>query len=164
MKTSTKVLGTAAVLALTALQAPGGAMATDKGTGGPARGELVGSVPSDPTVHGTAPGGLPWVTHKSSSAKLFPDGRLSVKVKRLLFTDGPFVGTPGPVSSVSASVYCGADATPAVASTGTVPLSADGDARIDAVVTLPEPCADPVVLVHPFNATAFYIALVDLES
>jgi hypothetical protein len=164
MKTSTKVLGTAAVLALTALQAPGGAMATDKGTGGPARGELVGSVPSDPTVHGTAPGGLPWVTHKSSSAKLFPDGRLSVKVKGLLFTDGPFVGTPGPVSSVSASVYCGADATPAVASTGTVPLSrrrrrADRRGR-----HAPEPCADPVVLVHPFNATAFYIALVDLES
>jgi hypothetical protein len=159
MRTSTKLAGTAAALVLATVAAPGSALATtDQGTGGPVRAALVGSVPSDPTVHGAAPGGLPWETHKSSSVKLFGDGRLVVKVKGLVFTDGPFVGTAGPVSSVSASVYCGADGTPAVATTGTVPLSAEGDARIDAVLTVPEPCLNPVVLVHPFNATGFYIA------
>jgi len=158
MKNLTMALGAAAVLALTTLTAPAGAVATDRGTGGPARAELVGSLPSDPTVHGAAPGGLPWTAHRSSSVKLFADGRLSVKVKGLVFTDGPFVGTAGPVTSVSASVYCGADDTAAVASTGTVPLSATGDARINTVVAMPEPCDNPVVLVHPFNATAFYIA------
>jgi hypothetical protein len=39
-----------------------------------------------------------------------------------------------------------------------VPLSMEGDARIDAVLAVPESCPDPVVLVHPFNATGFYIA------
>jgi hypothetical protein len=149
----------AAGLVLTALTAPASAIGTtDPGTGGPVRADLVGSVPSDPLVHGTAPGLLPWKMHRSSSIKLFSDGRLGIKVKGLVFTAGPFVGTAGPVAGISASVFCGDSASAAVATTAVAPLSVEGDGRIDAVVAVPESCPDPVVLVHPNSATSFYIA------
>jgi hypothetical protein len=117
---------------------------------------VVGSVPSDPVVHGVAPGNLPW-TVRSGSVRLSGEGRLTVKLKGLVFTDGPFTGTAGPVTAVSASLYCG-DSTTAADTTETVPLSARGNARIDEVLDAPDRCVAPTVLVHPFNATSFYIA------
>jgi hypothetical protein len=70
------------------------------------------------------------------------------------------MGTARPVTTVSASLFCGADtsATPAV-TTGQVPISPEGDAKIHQRVTLPATCLAPIVLVHPNGATARYISL-----
>jgi hypothetical protein len=43
--------------------------------------------------------------------------------------------------------------------TGQVPISADGDARIRQHVTLPATCLAPIVLVHPNGGTTRYISV-----
>jgi hypothetical protein len=117
---------------------------------------LAPSVPSDPVLHGVSPGGLPWVLD-SGQARLRHDGRLSVRVRGLVLPGPPGNGTPGPITTVNASLYCGDDTT-AAATTATVPLSSAGDARISQRVTLPAKCLAPVVLVHPNGNAAAYIA------
>jgi len=156
---STKKIAAVVLVAGVAL-VPG----TAEATWGPAKhygpvfdSAVVGSLPTDPVIHGVAAGNAPWKV-RSGSARLKGDGRLTVKLKGLVLTDGPFAGTAGPVTSVSASLYCGADSSGPVDTTATVPLSARGDARIDEVLDVPDRCLAPTVLVHPFNATAFYIA------
>jgi hypothetical protein len=69
------------------------------------------------------------------------------------------------VKTISASLFCGADAntTPA-ATTGQVPLSTDGDARIRQQVTLPATCLAPIVLVHPNGAMTRYISVTGWRS
>jgi len=118
---------------------------------------LAPSVPTDPVLHGVAPGGLPWVL-SSGQTRLRHNGRLTVRVRGLVLPGPPGNGTPGPVTTINASLYCGSDATAAVATTASVPLSTAGDARIDQRVTLPAKCLAPVVLVHPNGGAAAYIA------
>jgi hypothetical protein len=114
---------------------------------------LAPTVLSDPTIHGVARGGVPWQLD-SGRARLRAGGRLTVGVRGLVI---PGNGTPGPVTTISASLYCGAD-TIAAATTAPVPISRDGDARIDQVVGLPAKCLGPVVLVNPNGNAAAYIA------
>ena len=118
------------------------------------RSTLAPTVLSDPTIHGVARGNVPWMLDRGS-ARLRHDGRLTVGVRGLVI---PGNGTPGPVTSITASLYCGADSTPAVATTGSVPLSSQGDAAIDEHVTLPAKCLAPIILVHPNGNAAAYIA------
>ena len=108
--------------------------------------DLVGIETPGQVVRGITGGGLPWVVDHGSKAKVSADGRLKVDVKALVFAPGtPLAGTPGPITSVVGSVVC---ADGAVASADAVPLSSEGDARIDAWVTLPAGCEDPIVLVR----------------
>lgn len=117
------------------------------------RSTLAPAVLSDPTIHGVVRGGVPWQLDRGQ-VRLRHDGRLSVGIRGLLVLG---TGTTGPVHSVSASLFCGADTTPA-ATTSAVPLSSGGDARIDARITLPAKCLAPTVLVHPNGNAAAYIA------
>jgi hypothetical protein len=56
------------------------------------------------------------------------DGKLDLRVNGLVI---PGLGTPGPVTTISASLYCGADSnTTAADTTQQVPSSRKGDARI----------------------------------
>jgi hypothetical protein len=112
------------------------------------------SVPTDPTIHGVKPGALPWVL-REGEARLRRDGRLDVRLRGLII---PTMGNAGPVTTVSASLYCGADATKAVAATRAVPLSRSGRARIRARLTLPAKCLAPILLVDPNGSTTAYIA------
>ena len=119
--------------------------------------------PTDPTIHGVAPGGLPWALD-AGSVELRNNGRVTIKVKGLVLTSGQFAGTPGPVAAVVGALYCGADSDMnAAASTGAVPLSSDGDAVIRTTVALPSTCLAPIVMVHPViggsTATGAYIAI-----
>jgi hypothetical protein len=116
---------------------------------------LAPSVPTDPALLGAAAGGVPWVL-SSGEAKLHSDGRLTVRIRGLLIPSGQFAGTTGPVKTVSASLYCGANSAP-VGTSGTVPLSSDGDARITAALTLPAKCLIPALLIHPNGALGTYI-------
>jgi hypothetical protein len=111
------------------------------------------SVPADPMIHGVAAGGAPWV-QRSGSAELRRGGRLDVRVRGLVI---PGTGT-GPVTTVTASLYCGADSTGAVGTTPAAPLSKAGNARIRGRLALPAKCLAPIVLVHPNGIATLYIA------
>ncbi len=70
---------------------------------------------------------------------------------------GPLPGTTGPVKTVSASLYCGANSTH-LGTSETVPLSSEGDARITSTLRLPAKCQIPALLIHPNGALGLYIA------
>ena len=118
------------------------------------RAHLVGSIPSDPAIHGVTAGGVPW--DGGARASLDRRGRFELRVRGLVITG---TGNPGQVTTVSASLFCAPDSnlTPAF-TTGSAALSAHGNARIRAHVTVPERCLAPVLLVHPNGGTARYIA------
>jgi hypothetical protein len=120
---------------------------------------LAPSVPTDPAFHGVIPGSAPWVLKEG---RVTLDGhRLDLRVRGLVIPVAPGNGTPGPVNTISASLYCGADAdTMAAETTGQVPISRDGDARItDDSFNVPATCLSPVILVHPNGLTAAYITV-----
>lgn len=117
------------------------------------------SQPTDPTFHGVGPGAAPWVLNRGD-VQLKGD-RLELRVRGLVIPVAPGNGTPGPVTTVSASLYCGADSNTAAAdTTQQVPISRSGNARIrDRSFNVPSTCLAPVILVHPNGDNAHYIAL-----
>jgi hypothetical protein len=121
---------------------------------------LAPSQPTDPTFHGVAPGGLPWVLDRGS-VELKSKGRLELRVRGLVIPAPSGDGTPGPVATISASLYCGADSDTAAADTSdTVALDQQGNARIhDRSFNVPSTCLAPVVLVHPNGDLTHYIAV-----
>jgi hypothetical protein len=118
---------------------------------------LAPSMPGDPVFHGVSPGGAPWVLTRGD-VLLKRDGKFDLRVKGLVI---PAMGTPGPVTTISASLYCGPDSnTTAADTTGQVAISPKGDARIrDRSFSVPSTCLAPVILVHPNGVTNIYIAL-----
>ena len=118
---------------------------------------LAPSVPTDPAIHAVTPGAAPWVLGRGDVA-LRRDGRLRLRVRGLVIPSFPGDGTPGAVTTVSASLYCAPENSPAVDTTAPVPISRRGDARITERLTLPAKCLAPVVLVHPNANTTRYIA------
>jgi hypothetical protein len=131
-----------------------------KGHGGKLISEtLAPSVPTDPAFHGVAAGGAPWLL-KEGSVDL-SGHRLDLRVKGLVIPNPPGDGTPGPVTTISASLYCGSDMdTMAAATTGQVPINRRGDARIrDNSFDVPATCLAPVILVNPNGIASLYIAV-----
>jgi hypothetical protein len=137
----------------------------DNGRGGDRHGgdvvreALAPSMPNDPTFHGVAPGTAPWVLARGE-ARLKLRGRLEIVLRGLVIPNPPGDGTAGPVHTVSASLYCGSDGDKTAVDTSlTVPLSAQGNARIrDRSFNVPTTCLVPVLLVHPNGDTTKYIA------
>jgi hypothetical protein len=99
------------------------------------------------TIDGVPAAGAAWVVDRGSKASVNHHGRLDVRVRGLLLTGTgtPADGTTGPVKQVEASLACGNGDT---ATTGAVPLSAQGDARIRDQIKVPANCLAPVVLVR----------------
>jgi hypothetical protein len=120
---------------------------------------LAPSLPTDPAFHGVAAGGAPWVM-KRGDVEL-RRSRLELQVRGLVIPTAPGNGTPGPVNTISASLYCGADSDASPAdSTAQVPISRSGNARIkDRSFTVPDTCLAPVILVHPNGDLTHYIAV-----
>src|SRR5215208_6452516 len=144
----TKLTGkfTAAVVMLAAIAVYAAVASGHDGGGRGHGGQLVKqalapSLPTDPAFHGVAAGGVPWVLRRGD-VRLKLRGRLEVELRGLVIPDPPGDGTAGPVHTVSASLYCGADSTTAPAdTTPAVPLSASGDARIrDRSFDVPSTC------------------------
>jgi hypothetical protein len=117
---------------------------------------LAPSVPTDPALNGASAGGAPWVLGQGE-ARLGRDGRLRVRIRGLVIPTAPGNGTPGPVTTVSAALYCNA-ATTATGTTPSVPISRQGDAEIDGQISVPMKCLAPTILIHPNSAGAVYIA------
>jgi hypothetical protein len=102
-------------------------------------------------VRGVAPGGQPWVIERLTAiVKL--DGRISVEGRGLLLAGGNGIGTNGS-QEVLARLFCGTVAH----DSGTVPLDANGDFRIDDVLTPipPDPCTAPILLIVSGNGRWF---------
>jgi hypothetical protein len=121
---------------------------------------LAPSQTTDPAFHGVGPGGVPWVL-KRGSVEIKAKGRLELRVRGLVIPPPSGNNTAGGVTSISASLYCGADTDTAPADTSdTVPLSQSGNARIeDRTFNVPSTCLAPVVLVHPNGDMTHYIAV-----
>jgi hypothetical protein len=108
--------------------------------------DIKGSLTSDSTIAGIAPGGAAW-TVTSASVTISDAGKLKAKIKGLIL---PSTGTAGPVTGVQASLVCGGTI---AASTASFPLSAAGDATIKGTITLPSRCVAPIVLIQVSAAT-----------
>jgi hypothetical protein len=118
---------------------------------------LAPSVPTDPAIHGAAAGGVPWVL-RFGEARLRSSGRIDAVIRGLVIPPPTGTGTAGPVTMVSASLYCGNDTdTTPVGTTTPTPLSQSGNARIHGTFTLPAKCLAPVLLIHPNGNNAAYI-------
>ena len=120
---------------------------------------LAASMPGDPSFHGVAPGGLPWVL--DGGEVRIDDNGLDLRVEGLVIPKPAGDDTPGGVMTISASLYCGADSETAAAdTTRQVRISRAGDARIrDRGFDVPSTCLAPVVLVHPNGSAEAYIAV-----
>jgi hypothetical protein len=168
METRKRARAGAATVVIAAVSlAVAGAAAGDRGKRsdddhGHARHELLRtgvapSLPTDPALHGVPAAGAPWVIDEGS-IRLSGDGRLRIRVEGFVIPTAPQNGT-NPLSTLSASLFCGADSTPAAATTTAVPFSPAGDARIDQQLVLPAVCLAPIVLLHPSGNTARYIGV-----
>ena len=105
-------------------------------------------------IRGVPGGGLPWEID-AAKGELASDGRLEVEVDGLVLARRapvpPALQGTNPIASFKAIVSCltsesGAAATVNV-STGLVPATSSGDAKIEASVELPSPCFAPIVFV-----------------
>ena len=118
-----------------------------------------GSTPNV-TIRTVASGGAPWVVD-NGKVQLDPSGRLRVRVKGLLITEGALangnpvppnlVGTVATVTEVHAALTCGGPGNGVpftITSTEAVPLSPEGDFEIDAHISVPSVCAQPIVLIR----------------
>jgi hypothetical protein len=118
---------------------------------------LAPSVPTDHAIHGSAAGGVPWVL-RFGEARLRSSGRIDAVIRGLVIPPPAGTGTAGPVTMVSASLYCGNDTdTTPVGTTTPTALSTAGNARIHGTFTLPAKCLAPVLLIHPNGNNAAYI-------
>jgi len=111
-------------------------------------------------VRGVAPAGQIWVI-SAFKADVKVDGRIRVDGRGLLLGGGNTIGTNGN-ASVFATLIC--DATPPFTQFSTnitgVPLAADGDFRIDDVLTPAPPaeCGSPVLLIRVSPSGAWFAA------
>jgi hypothetical protein len=146
------VLVVAAVF-VAAAAADHGGKGEGEGHGKLIRQHLVGSILSDPPIHGVTRGGVPW--EGTGTASLDRHGRFKVRIRGLVI---PGVGTPGPVTSLKFSLFCAPDSSGPVFTTGSTPLSVRGNARLRQHVMVPQRCLAPAVLAHPNGNAAAYIA------
>jgi hypothetical protein len=114
-------------------------------------------------INGVNGGGLAWEI-AVGRGKLRADGELTIKVRGLVFAEGPNEGR-NTVAGFRGVVSCRTiDGTGAAAisnvSTDVFPASEAGDADIRAVLELPDPCIAPIIFVTSptgawFAATGF---------
>jgi hypothetical protein len=119
-------------------------------------------------VRGVNPAGQLWVIDKLD-ARVKTNGDIKVKGKGLILAGGNNAGR-ATGQSVFATLICEAAATFTERSTNLdgVPLSADGDFKIDDVLTPlpPADCASPMLLIRNADPTSlawFAVGIVDLD-
>lgn len=120
-----------------------------------------GGVDAPNVVRGINPGGRAWMLG-SLKAEIGTDGSIAAKGKALLFTSGDLIGTRGPVTTVGATLACGA-AGPTATLFNSRPAALDlaGNFVISGKLTqdgvndavMPATCDNPVLLIRNVNAT-----------
>ena len=113
------------------------------------------------TVLNVPPGGRPWVIRKLR-ASFYADGSVSVRGAGLLFSGGNFIGTPGPVKQVKATLFCGGFGYDSALGD----LDARGDFTIKGqmLATPPNPCVTPVLLIRSVGGAWFAAGIVGDED
>jgi hypothetical protein len=103
-------------------------------------------------IRGVNGGGLPWAIG-ASRGELYASGKLVVKVQGLVFSAGPNAGS-NTVPNFRAIVSClKSDGSVENVTTGLFPATlgpaaqGGGTAKIEANLTLPQPCIAPIVFV-----------------
>jgi len=103
-------------------------------------------------IRGINGGGLPW-TIASAQGELSTSGKLEIQVQGLVLAAGPNAGK-NPIASFRAIVSClKSDATPENVTTDPFPATTGaasaggGNAKIEANLTLPQPCIAPIIFV-----------------
>lgn len=114
------------------------------------------------TVRGVNPPGQIWVI-AGLSANVKVDGSIQVDGRGLLRGGGNNIGTAVP-NSVRATLLCENDAN-VQHSSDLVPLEANGDFRIDDVLTPapPDPCENPVLLIRNAGGNWFAAGIPKLD-
>jgi hypothetical protein len=155
-----KLSGTLPLVALVALipfgaTADGSLVRFDGGIGVDPVSGIVANAPALNVVRGVPPGAFPWVI-KRLRADVQIDGQIHVDGRGLLLAGGNVLGTNGG-QKVLALLFCGTpgangalgNATVQSTDPAGVPLDANGDFRIDDVLTSnpPAPCDSPVLLI-----------------
>ena len=135
-----------AVVVMLAIAALAGC--AEMGKKGPEVKGHLSACPATKTSIGDVPScGKVWkLTH--GEAELEKDGELEVEVYGLVLNDastGDANGTPDGVDGVAAGVVC---AGKVAAQTDVVPLSKDGNAKIDRKVSVPSDCVNPVIVLR----------------
>ncbi len=118
----------------------------DPGTGEPTR-NIVRGVPAALQ---------PWWV-KRGRARVRTNGTINARVEYLVFAGGDAIGTPGPISKVVLTLFCGDNQF----STDPVPLEAEGMIRVRHARLSPrppEPCENPALLVRIANPALPWIA------
>ena len=121
--------------------------------------QVFGNTPNI-TIRGVTAAGAPWFV-KKGTIKLDQNGRLIVRVKGLLIDAGALangdpvpanlIGTTGGVLTVHAALTCGGPGNGVpftITTTDAVGLDSKGDFEIDAEVSIPDVCAQPIVLIR----------------
>jgi hypothetical protein len=121
------------------------------------RAPIAGSLTTDPTIFGVAPGAAPWVIDRGN-ARVRTDGRIDVRVEGLIIPRGD---NTNPVPRLSASLACNGKV---VGTTDTVRFSRAGDARIHDDIKIPRRCIAPVVMLNPNGNAAVYIGITGIEE
>jgi hypothetical protein len=137
-------------------------------TGGPGGETVTVDTAVTNVVRGVIPGGQPWVI-ADLKVDVKVDGRIQVDGRGLLLAGGNNIGTPSiPAQMVRARLFCGA----AVHQSGLVTLEANGDFRIDDVLTPvapttgavpPSPCTTPVLLIVSAGGNWFAAGIPKLD-
>ncbi|MBL1130360.1 MAG: hypothetical protein D8M54_17910 [Chloroflexi bacterium] len=103
-------------------------------------------------IRGINGGGLPW-SLTSAKGELKTNGRLEINVQGLVLAAGPNAGS-NPIANFAAIVSClTGDGDVLNVATGTFPATTGpasqggGDAKIETVVSLPQPCIAPIIFV-----------------
>ena len=87
----------------------------------------------------------------SGEVTIKADGKLTVSIQGLVLNDpsvGKYDGSPDGVDMVAVAVVCRGKRGPVAAQTKPVALSQNGDVRISTTVSVPEACAEPIVLIR----------------
>jgi len=106
---------------------------------------VTGGAVGTPNDRGITGGGKPWVI-ASGKGEVDRNGSVHVTVSGLVIPVTPFNGT-NPAPMFGATVSCVTPHRIVNLPTGTAPATSAGDATIDGVVRLPNPCKDPILFV-----------------
>lgn len=134
MKTTALIALTAGVLTLTAVASHASDRDSDRETSWKA---IKGIAQANNVVDGITGGGQPWSTLGGEASVDLRRGEIEFDVRGLVLAGGDAIGTPGPVTAVTATIACGSGVS---VSTPPIPLSAQGDAHFEGDIVVPSAC------------------------
>jgi hypothetical protein len=113
-------------------------------------GNVGGPAPGSPVIAGIEPAGAAWVVSDGAKVSLHGNGELDVSAQGLVLAS---TGTVPAGLMVEAQLACQTSTGWTYEITSQVPLSSNGNAQIDQMITLPSsPCYAPIVLITHQNA------------